>query len=187
MTTPKLLNIITEPDARLHMVSQDVGEVNDEVRQLMDDMLHTMYNARGIGLAAVQVAVLKRVLVVDVDYLSGSGGGGEELHNGKALYMVNPVIIDKSAELYAYDEGCLSVPSVYQSVKRSKFITVRYINYDGEVVEYAPPPGILTVCIQHEIDHLNGVLFIDYLSRLKKSMALKKLRKYSKMRETNDV
>ena len=150
--------------------STPVAGVDDELRALMDDMLETMYAAPGIGLAAVQVGVPKRVIVMDL------ARGDEE----KApRYFVNPEILWASEETIPYEEGCLSVPEIYDEVERPAKVKVRYLDYTGEAVE-EEAEGLFAVCIQHEIDHLNGVLFIDHLSRLKREQAVKKVRKAAK-------
>ncbi len=163
--------IITAPDERLRMISDPVSEVDDELRQLMDDMLETMYAAPGIGLAAIQIGVPKRVIVMDL-------AGAEE--EPEPHYFVNPVIRNPAEETKPYEEGCLSVPEFYEEVERPAACTVEYLDYHGEsrVLE---AEGLLAVCIQHEMDHLNGVLFVDHLSRLKRERILKKLKRDQKL------
>ena len=162
-----LREIITVPDPRLKQVSAPVETVDDDVRALMDDMLETMYAAPGIGLAAVQIAVMQRVVVMDLSR------EGEE---PAPRYFVNPEILWASVETAPYEEGCLSIPDIYDEVVRPARVKVRYLNYDGEVVE-EEAEGLYAVCLQHEIDHINGVLFIDYLSRLKRDRAVAKVKK----------
>ena len=163
--------ILVVPNPVLKEVSQPVAKVDDELRALMDDMLETMYDAPGIGLAAIQIGVPKRVIVMDI------AGPDEE----KApRYFVNPEIVWSSEDTAPYEEGCLSIPDIYDEVERPARVKLKYLNYQGEeVVEDAD--GLFAVCIQHEMDHLEGVLFIDHLSRLKRQMALKKLDKLRKV------
>ena len=164
------LNIINVPDPLLKTVSDPVGQVDDTLRRLMDDMLETMYDAPGIGLAAIQVAVPKRVIVVDVD-------GDDE--TPKPLFLVNPEIIWESEEFSVYNEGCLSVPEHYAEVERPASVKVRYFDYHGQQQEELME-GLKSTCVQHEIDHLNGVVFIDYLTKLKRNMIIKKVIKADK-------
>lgn len=159
--------ILTVPHPVLKQVSQPVDKVDDELRALMDDMLETMYDAPGIGLAAVQIGVPKRVIVMDL-----SREGEEKAPQ----YFVNPEIIWKSDDVAPYEEGCLSVPEIYDEVERPARVKLRYLNYQGEQIE-EDAEGLYAVCIQHEMDHLEGVLFIDYLSRLKREQAVKKVKK----------
>ena len=156
--------------ATLKKVSEPVAGVDDDLRALMDDMLETMYAAPGIGLAAIQVGVAKRVLVMDLSR-------DEEAKAPR--HFVNPEILWKSEETVPYEEGCLSVPEIYEEVERSAKVRLRYLNYQGESVE-EEAEGLFAVCIQHEIDHLDGVLFIDHLSRLKRDRAVAKVRKAAK-------
>lgn len=159
--------ILTAPDPRLREVSAPVPAVNDEIRALMDDMLETMYAAPGIGLAAIQVGVPLRVIVMDL------AGDGEE---PAPRYFVNPVISAPAAETVPYDEGCLSVPEFYEEVDRPARCTVDFLDYNG-TPQTLEAEGIFATCIQHEMDHLEGVLFIDHLSRLKRDRILKKLKR----------
>ncbi|WP_142849090.1 peptide deformylase [Telmatospirillum sp. J64-1] len=161
-----LLPILTAPDPRLKQVSKPVEKVDDDLRRLMDDMLETMYAAPGIGLAAVQVGVHKRVLVLDI---------GEE-GNRQPVRMANPEIIWVSDDDAPYEEGCLSVPEHYAEVVRPRAIRVRYIDHENEIRELEAD-GLLAVVIQHEMDHLDGILFLDHLSALKRNMILRKLTK----------
>ncbi|WP_332774006.1 peptide deformylase [Phenylobacterium sp.] len=165
-----LREILVVPDPVLKQVSQPVDKVDDELRALMDDMLETMYDAPGIGLAAIQVGVAKRVIVMDL------AGPDEE----KApRYFVNPEILWASEETQPYEEGCLSVPDIFDEVERPIQVKLKYLNYQGEeVIEDAE--GLFAVCIQHEMDHLEGVLFIDYLSRLKRDRAVAKVKKQAR-------
>lgn len=159
--------ILTVPDPRLKLRSQPVETVDDELRALMDDMLETMYAAPGIGLAAIQIGVPKQVIVMDL------AREGEEK---QPRYFVNPEILWASEETQPYEEGCLSVPEFYDEVERPARVKLRYLNYQGETVE-EDAEGLFAVCIQHEMDHLDGVLFIDHLSRLKREQAIKKVKK----------
>ena len=162
-----LREIIIVPDARLKQVSTPVEHVDDEVRALIDDMLETMYAAPGIGLAAVQIGVLKRIIVMDL---------AREGEPPAPRHLVNPEIVWSSDETTPYEEGCLSIPEVYDEVVRPSRVRVRYLNAQGEMVE-EEAEGLYAVCIQHEMDHLNGVLFIDHLSRLKRDRAVAKVKK----------
>jgi peptide deformylase len=168
-----LLPIITAPDPRLKKKSQPVTAVDAVIRQLMDDMLETMKAAPGIGLAAPQVGVLKRVIVLEIEREGVSIG---------PLFMANPEIIDVADEDAVYNEGCLSVPEHYADVSRPAKVTVRYLDRDNERREMACE-GLLATCVQHEIDHLDGILFIDKISALKRSMILRKLVKARKEKE----
>ena len=159
--------IVTVPDPILKQVSTPVAAVDDELRALMDDMLETMYDAPGIGLAAIQVGVPKRVLVMDI---------ATEEEGRVPRYFVNPEITWESEELASYQEGCLSVPESFGDVDRPAEVKVRYLDYNGEAQEIHAT-GLLATCIQHEMDHLNGVLFIDHLSRMKRDMIVRKLTK----------
>ena len=165
--------ILTEPDPFLRQKSVDVDEVNDEIRSLMDDMLETMYNAPGIGLAAIQIGVPKRVIVIDLSK-------NDEEKN--PFYFINPQILTKSAKDASYEEGCLSVPNQFAEISRPDKCKVKYLDYEGNE-KILDAEGLLATCIQHEMDHLEGILFIDYLSKLKKSMIIKKLSKQKKTLE----
>jgi len=166
--------ILTAPDPRLKAVSTDVETVDSAIRTLIDDMAESMYAAEGIGLAAVQIGVAKRVLVIDLDQKDGK-------KNPKAY--INPKIVWASDEMAVFEEGCLSVPEIWDDVERPARIKCEYLDRDGnsQVLE---ADGLLATCLQHEMDHLNGVLFIDHLSRLKRAMAVKKLTKLKKLKET---
>jgi peptide deformylase len=164
--------ILTEPDPFLRQVSSNVEKVDDEIRKLMDDMLETMYAAPGIGLAAIQIGVPKRVIVMDLSK--------EETR--KPLYFVNPKIILKSKRDSTYEEGCLSVPGQFAEVDRPDQCHISYLDYEGKKKELKAE-GLLATCIQHEMDHLEGILFIDYLSKLKKNFIVKKLSKQKKVLE----
>lgn len=160
--------IITAPDVRLKQKSKPVeGGVTDEHRALMDDMLETMYAAPGIGLAAIQIGVPLRVIVMDL---------AKDEEPKAPRFFVNPEILWASEETQPYEEGCLSVPEIYDEVERPARVKLRYLNYKGEQIE-EDAEGLFAVCIQHEMDHLEGVLFIDHLSRLKRENVLRKLKK----------
>ena len=178
--------IIAVPDPRLKQVSEPVEAVTDDSRLLMDDMVETMHDAKGIGLAAIQVGVGKRVIVMDLSP-SDTAEDGEsedrydlsELKDEPIRYFVNPEIVWTSEEMNNYQEGCLSVPGFYDDVERPQACKVTYLDYQGEPQELNCD-GLLATCIQHEMDHLNGVVFLDHLSRLKRDMIVKKLRKLAK-------
>jgi peptide deformylase len=165
-----LRDILIVPDPVLKQVSKPVDVVDDELRALMDDMLETMYAAPGIGLAAIQIGVPKRVIVMDL-------AKAEEAPQPR--YFVNPEILWASEETQPYEEGCLSVPEIYDEVERPAHVKLRYVDYHGKTVE-EDAEGMYAVCIQHEMDHLDGVLFIDHLSRLKREQAVKKVKKQAK-------
>ena len=159
--------ILTEPNKLLRQISLSVEKVGNEERQLMDDMLETMYDAKGIGLAAIQIGVPKRIIVMDLSKEEGKK---------EPRYFVNPIIKNKSEKISTYEEGCLSVVSVFAEVDRPSTCEVEYLDYNGDK-KILKADGLLATCIQHEMDHLEGILFIDYLSKLKKSMIIKKLSK----------
>ena len=159
--------ILTEPNKLLRQVSKSVDKVGDEERKLMDDMLDTMYDAPGIGLAAIQIGVPKRIIVMDIS---------KDEDKKEPRYFVNPVIKNRNIEKAKYEEGCLSVPDQFAEIERPSKCEVEYFDYDGKK-QLLKAEGLLATCIQHEMDHLEGILFIDYLSRLKKSMIIKKLSK----------
>jgi len=165
--------ILTEPDPFLRQKSITVDKVNNEIRSLMDDMLETMYKAPGIGLAAIQVGVPKRVIVID---LSKDG------EKKNPLYFVNPEIVTRSKQDASYEEGCLSVPNQFAEINRPNTCEVNFLDYEGNE-KTLKAEGLLATCIQHEMDHLEGILFIDYLSKLKKNMIIKKLSKQKKSLE----
>jgi len=164
------LPIVLAPDPVLKAKAKPIAAVDDSIRRLMDDMLETMYAAPGIGLAANQVGVLKRVLVLDV---------AREDDPPQPMGMANPEVVWVSEEMSVYNEGCLSLPEHYADITRPKEVRVRYLDRDGKKQEIAAD-GLLATCIQHEIDHLDGVLFVDHLSALKRNMILKKLVKLKK-------
>ena len=168
--------ILTAPDPRLSAVSSDVERVDDAIRALVDDMADSMYAADGIGLAAIQIGVAKRVLVIDLDQRSGDQKDGKK--NPRAF--INPKIVWASDDMAVFEEGCLSVPEIWDEVERPARVKCEYLDRDGKP-QTLDADGMLATCLQHEMDHLNGVLFIDHLSRLKKSMAIKKLTKAKKL------
>ena len=157
--------ILQEPDPILRQISQPVETVGIEEQQLMDDMLQTMLDAPGIGLAAIQIGVPRRVIVLNIS---------KEKNKKNPMYFVNPVVKNKSNELSRYEEGCLSLKNVFVEVDRPNMCEVEYLDYNGEK-RNLKCDGLLATCIQHEVDHLNGVLMVDYLSKLKKTMIIKKL------------
>ena len=166
--------ILTAPDPRLKVISTDVETVDAEIRKLVDDLTESMYAAEGIGLAAVQIGVAKRVIVIDLDQKEGK-------KNPRAF--INPKILWASEETAVFEEGCLSVPEIWDDVERPARIKAEYLDRDGNK-QLLEADGLLATCLQHEMDHLNGILFIDHLSRLKRSMAIKKLTKAKKLKET---
>ena len=165
-----VLEIIVAPDPRLKRRAEPVAKVDDEVRKIMDDMLDTMYAANGIGLAGPQVGVLKRIIVVDV----ARDGDGRQ-----PMQMANPEVIWESDDARSYEEGCLSLPEHFAEVIRPEAVKVRYLDRDNEI-RTIDADDILATCIQHEIDHLDGVLFVDHISSLKRNMIIKKLQKLKK-------
>ncbi len=167
--------IVIEPDPILRKKSETLEKVDDELRKLLNDMLETMYAAPGIGLAAVQVGVLKRLIVIDTS---------KDKEKKNPIFLINPEIISRSKKTSIYEEGCLSLPGHFAEIERPAECQIKFIDYEGKEKELSAH-GLLATCIQHEVDHLNGVLFIDYLSKLKKDMIVKKLIKHKK--ELNKV
>ena len=165
-----LRKILTEPDPILRKKCEPLEKVDTETKKLMDDMLETMYAAPGIGLAAIQVGILKRLVVIDISK-------GEE--EKEPIFLINPQIIHQSKKTSIYEEGCLSLPGQFAEIERPAECTLKYIDYNGKEKELKAD-GLLATCVQHEVDHLNGILFIDYLSKLKKDMIIKKLVKQKK-------
>ena len=159
--------ILTEPNKILRQISKPVERVGKEEQNLMNDMIETMYKAKGIGLAAIQIGVPKRIIVMDISK-------NDEKKN--PMFFVNPIIKNKNSNLARYEEGCLSVPDQFAEIDRPDSCEVEYLDYNGEK-KFLKTSGLLATCIQHEMDHLEGILFIDYLSKLKKSMIIKKLSK----------
>ncbi|MCK2168653.1 peptide deformylase [Thalassospira xiamenensis] len=169
-----LRDILIVPDPRLKQECEEVAEVNDEIRELLDDMLETMYAAPGIGLAAPQIGVMKRVVVMDVS---------DDKEKPQPLKLVNPKIIWESEDMSVYQEGCLSIPEQYADVERPAEVGLRYLDENGKEHEIEAD-GLLATCIQHELDHLDGILFTDYLSALKRNMILKKVQKLQKTKKS---
>jgi peptide deformylase len=163
--------IISLPDKRLRLVSKTVEAITPEIRTLADDMLETMYEAPGIGLAAIQVAVPLRLITMDLSKKEGEK---------EPRVFINPEILSSSEELSTYEEGCLSIPEYYEEVERPATVRVRFMDLDGKIHE-EDADGLYATCIQHEIDHLNGVLFVDYLSKLKRDRVMKKFTKAAKL------
>ena len=157
--------ILTEPDPLLRKKCEPLEKVDKDLKKLMNDMLETMYDAPGIGLAAIQIGILKRVVVIDLS---------KDEDEKKPIFLINPEIISRSKKTSIYEEGCLSLPGQYFEIERPAECRVKYLDYNGDLKELKAD-GLLSTCIQHEVDHLNGILFIDYLSKLKKSMIVKKL------------
>ena len=163
--------ILTEPNPVLRQISKPLDKVEIEEQKLMDDMLETMYYAKGIGLAAIQIGVPLRIIVMDIS---------KDENNKKPMFFVNPVIKNKNSNFSTYEEGCLSVPNQFAEINRPSVCEVEYLDYYG-IKKKLKAEGLLATCIQHEMDHLEGILFIDYLSKLKKSMIIKKLSKQKKI------
>ena len=170
-----LRQILTEPNKILREKSLRVENVDKDIQRLMDDMLETLYAAPGIGLAAIQVGVAKRVIVMDIS----RNRDKDKEPKKNPIYFVNPEIVWKSKDKFTYEEGCLSVPNQFAEIDRSKQCHIKHLDYNGNPQELKTE-GLLATCIQHEIDHLEGILFIDYLSKLKKEMIIKKLSKQTK-------
>jgi len=165
-----LRKILTEPDPILRKKCEPLEKVDTETKKLMDDMLETMYAAPGIGLAAIQVGILKRLVVIDIS---------KDKEKKNPIFLINPQIIHQSKKVSVYEEGCLSLPGQFAEIERPAECIIKYIDYNGKEKELKSD-GLLATCIQHEVDHLNGILFIDYLSKLKKDMIIKKLVKQKK-------
>ncbi|MCK0196039.1 peptide deformylase [Ancylobacter sp. 6x-1] len=168
--------LVILPDSRLRLTSDPVVRVDAKVRSLVEDMFETMYEAPGIGLAAIQVGVPERVITIDVS---------REGEDKKPLLLINPEVVAESDERSVYQEGCLSIPEYYEDVERPARVTVRYMDIDGETREIEAD-GLLATCVQHEIDHLNGVLFIDHISKLKRDRVVKKFTKLARERERDE-
>ena len=165
--------ILTEPNKLLRQISKPVDKVRDEERKLMDDMLDIMYKAPGIGLAAIQIGIPKRIIVMDIS---------RDEKKKEPRYFVNPIIKKRNEEKSVYEEGCLSVPDQFAEIERPNSCEVEYLDYNGKK-QLLKAEGLLATCIQHEMDHLEGILFIDYLSKLKRAMIIKKLSKNKVNRE----
>lgn len=162
--------LVILPDSKLRLVSDPIKEITDEIRQLAEDMLETMYDAPGVGLAAIQIGVPVRMVTMDVS---------KSEDERQPLVLINPEITWASEEKRVYEEGCLSIPEYYEEVERPDRVRFRYMNLQGETIEQ-DADGLLATCVQHEIDHLNGVLFIDYLSKLKRDRVMTKFKKAAK-------
>ena len=165
-----LRKILIEPDPILRKKCEPLEKVDKDTQKLMNDMLETMYQAPGIGLAAVQIGILKRLVVIDIS---------KDKEKKDPLFLVNPEIIQKSKKTSVYEDGCLSLPGQFAEIERPAECILKYIDFNGKKKELNAK-GLLATCIQHEVDHLNGILFIDYLSKLKKDMIIKKLVKHKK-------
>ncbi|MGI9373240.1 MAG: peptide deformylase [Hyphomicrobiales bacterium] len=174
-----LLDIVKIPDAVLRKVCAPVEEITPDMQKLFDDMLATMYDAPGIGLAAPQIGILKRIMVIDIVKEEDEDDAPREKD---PMVFVNPEIVWESEELNEYEEGCLSIPEVYENVTRPAQVTVAYLDHEGKQ-QRRDCDGLLATCVQHEIDHLNGVLFIDYISKLKRDRIVKKFAKAKKLAE----
>lgn len=178
-----ILPLVVAPDERLKTRSKEVAEVNDDIRTLCKNMLETMYHNNGIGLAAVQVGVMKRVVVVDIEWSTAEMPDDPNAEasgkDGNPICMINPELVETDEEPSVYKEGCLSFPEQYSDVERPKEITVKYLDENG-APQNLHADGLLATCIQHEIDHVNGVVFVDHISRLKREVIMKKLTKLKK-------
>lgn len=174
----RVLDILAAPDHRLRIVAEKVIDVTDDVRKLVDAMVDTMRSSEGIGLAASQVGIPKRIIVMDVDMLGAFDDGDVTTIKHGKFEMINPMITRRSGKI-TWQEGCLSVPGFKESVERDLVVDVKYLDRDG-VERSVCASGLLAACIQHEIDHLDGILFIDHISNLKKDMIIKKLKKFRK-------
>jgi len=182
----KILPLVIAPDPLLKQVSKPVEKIDDALRSFMKDMVSTMYSEHGVGLAAVQVGVLKRILVIDVDYKiqehdhhhhDHHGCGGIHVKNTNPRYFINPEIVEFSKESSSYNEGCLSFPGMRSDVVRPQIVKVKFLDENGkEQVEEMR--GLLATCIQHEMDHLNGIVFVDHISKLKREVILNKMKKF---------
>lgn len=183
-------DIIKLPDPVLRQTSSEIETVDDDVRRLLDDMLETMYDAPGIGLAAIQIGVPKRIITIDTcsreeddeDEDDPAGGEAEKPADRSPLFLINPEILASTEERSVYEEGCLSIPDYFAEIERPAGVHIRYVGYDGKQHELQAE-GILATCIQHEVDHLNGVLFIDYLSKLKRDLVVRKFTKVARNAE----
>jgi peptide deformylase len=165
--------IVILPDPKLKLVSEPVTEITPQIRQLAADMLDTMYDAPGIGIAAIQIGEAKRIVTIDL---------AKQDEDKRPIVLINPEIIAESDKIGVYEEGCLSIPEFYEEVERPAAVKVRYMDLDGKTVEIEAD-GLMATCIQHEIDHLDGVLFIDHISKLKRDRCVKKFTKLARERE----
>ena len=174
-----VLPLVIAPDPRLKICSQPVEKVTPEIQKLVDDMLDTMYASGGIGLAAVQVGVHKRILVMDIAQREEDGEMGKP---AEPMVLINPEIIESSPEISTYEEGCLSFPGQYADVKRPKGVTIRYLDREGNQ-RLIEADGLLATCVQHEMDHLNGVVFVDHISSVKRDIIIRKLKKVKRLEQ----
>lgn len=178
-----VLPLVIAPDPRLKKISEPVEKVDKKLQAFMKDMLETMYDNKGLGLAAVQVGLLKRVIVMDIAQGSVRYDGS---HNPDAepdpLFLINPEIIESSEDLFVFEEGCLSFPAQFAEVERPRKVVVKYLDFNGEEQKQVFE-NIAAVCVQHELDHLNGITFVDHLSKMKRDYVMKKLEKYKKRYE----
>lgn len=172
-----ILPITTAPDKELRTVSELVGQVDRDIQNLLDNMLETMYQAPGIGLSAIQVGVPKRIITVNVD---------EDRKESSSYFLINPEIINFSEQVSTYDEGCLSLPDQFAEIERPSSITVKFMDYHGKIQKLTAD-GLLSRCIQHEIDHLDGILFVDHLSAVRRNMIIRKLTKAKRKKSTLKV
>ncbi len=178
-----ILPIILSPDPLLKQKSEAVNDITDEIKALASDMFETMYASNGVGLAAVQVGVLKRIIVVDTEWESPRyPQESDDTPVGTPITLINPKIIKSSEDTRAYDEGCLSFPGQYSEVTRPDIVTVEYTDLDGNT-QQLEANGLLSTCIQHEIDHMEGIVFVDHISRLKREMIARKMKKAQKLQQ----
>ncbi len=181
-----ILPIVLSPNPLLKQESTVIKEITPEIRKLSEDMFETMYASNGVGLCAVQVGVLKRLMVVDVEWGSPRYAEAEMKEDaprktGNPIVLINPAIVERSRELRVYDEGCLSFPGHYSEVERPDIITVEYLDLQGKK-QRLQADGLLSTCIQHEMDHMDGIVFVDHISRIKRDMILRKMKKAEKSR-----
>ena len=185
-----ILPLVISPDPLLKKISKEVETIDDELKSFMKDMVNTMYHEHGVGLAAVQVGRLDRVLVIDVDYeidedatdngdCCATNSCGVKVRNTNPRYFINPEIVEFSDEQTSFNEGCLSFPGARAMVDRSESVCVKYLDFNGKEKKEVMD-GLLAICIQHEMDHLNGITFVDHISKLKRDLILKKMRKLGK-------
>lgn len=182
----KIFPLVIAPNPLLNQLSKPVDKIDESLRQFMKDMVNTMYSEKGVGLAAVQVSVLKRIVVADIDYEPEEDDyhdhhdcGGIHVKNTNPRFFINPEIIETSKVITSYDEGCLSFPGARSKVKRPDWVKIKYLDYSG-VEQVEEMEGLLATCIQHEIDHLNGITFVDHISKLKRDVILNKMKKIYK-------
>ncbi|MDQ0511934.1 peptide deformylase [Ancylobacter amanitiformis] len=173
--------LVIIPDNRLRLISDPVTRVDARVRAIVEDMFETMYDAPGVGLAAIQVGIPERIITIDVGSRDSEGDGDEE-EKKRPVALINPEIIGVSEEMSVYQEGCLSIPDYYADVERPKRVRVRFLDLNGETQE-VEADGLFATCVQHEVDHLDGVLFIDHISKLKRDRVMKKFTKLAKEKE----